>query len=292
MKKLIAFITCAAVFFAMSVTAFADMGPKPSIKISFSGADESPFFSTMLVKTEGNFIAPCYEAFDDSYDSEEFQELSPEKQDAVRKFAEYPAPDGYKFFGSRRVWDSGSDISWGYMPPDIFVLLVYFPDSGVIAESPELHTYAFNSYYTADLSTIHDGKLSVKTDYQPGKEILKFLVRVLITVAVEIIVALLFGYWEKRTLLFFAVVNCATQILLNIILSLASIQYDIMLFMTLYFFGELLVMTGEAIFYGIKIRKYSRHQSPVRAAFYALAANAASFIAGIFIAFFQITILL
>lgn len=61
----------------------------------------------------------------------------------------------------------------------------------------------FNSYFTADLSR-SDSLLYIKQSYNVGIWLLEFAARVLITIAVELVVALIFGYWEKKTLLFFA----------------------------------------------------------------------------------------
>ena len=95
------------------------------------------------------------------------------------------------------------------------------------------------------------------------------------------ILALIFGYWEKKTLLFFAAVNLATQVLLNMILSLVNIRYGFLLFLFAYMFGELIVVTFEAVFYSAFIGKYSRQNGKVRAVFYAICANLASFFAGV-----------
>ena len=285
-RKIVAVLFSLAVLFSVSVSACADMGPKPYIKITFRNAD-APYYSTILAR--GDFMPPAGIKFTDSdYDSELFLALDPGMQDAVRAFAEYEAPEDYNYFGWRKTWDSSDPtIELGYMPPDDFVVLVYFPDSGIVAESPVCHTYAFGSYFTADLSgqglSVQSGeKLAVEPVFPVGTWLVEFGARALITVAVELIVALLFGYWEKRTMLFFAVVNLATQVILNIILTLVSIQYGFALFLIMYFFGELIVLTLEAVLYALLIGKYSKHhQGKLRAVFYAITANAVSFLAGV-----------
>ena len=142
------------------------------------------------------------------------------------------------------------------------------------------HSAVFNSYFTADLSR-SDSLLYIKQSYNVGIWLLEFAARVLITIAVEIVVALIFGYWEKKTLLFFAAVNLATQVLLNMILALVNIRYGFLLFRFAYMFGELIVVTFEAVFYSAFIGKYSRKNGKVRAVFYAICANLASFFAGV-----------
>ena len=50
----------------------------------------------------------------------------------------------------------------------------------------------FNSYFTADLSR-SDSLLYIKQSYNVGIWLLEFAARVLITIAVELVVALIFG---------------------------------------------------------------------------------------------------
>ena len=288
MKKLriiYSMIVSMALFFAISLTACADFGPKPYISITFSNAGGERFYSTMLAR--GDYLPPGWSKFTaEDFDTEEFLELTPEMQDAVRTFADYNAPEDYNYFGVRRTWDSSNNpIEWTYMPPDDFVVLVYFPESGRVLESPVCSAYAFESRFTADLSGAGismepEQSLEVVPSYQVGSWLLEFAVRVIITIAIELVVALIFGYWEKRTLLFFAVVNVATQVLLNLILSLVNFRYGIINFLFAYFLGELIVVIFETVFYGLRIGKYSKRKGAVRAVFYAIAANAASLAAG------------
>lgn len=290
MKKLriiFAMILSAALFLMLPLSAGADFGPKPYIKITFTNTSGGQYYSAILAK--GEFQPGGGDRFDESmYDGEWFQKQPPGKQEAVRAFVEHTSPEGYNLF-QYAIWDSSkSIISWNYMPPDDFVLLVYLPESGRVLESDVCHTYAFASCYTADLSDLSGGEISVdqrgNVSVQPifpvGTWLLEFAARALITIAVELVVALIFGYWEKRALLFFMVVNLATQILLNIILSIVNINYGILLFGFAYIIGELVVVTLEAVLYAKLIGKYSRHKGAVRAVFYAICANLASLLSG------------
>jgi len=291
MKKLriiFALILSTALFLTLSLTACADCGPKPQLRITFRNAGNERYYSTILSKS--TFEPGAGYVYGDANNSTEwYQKLSQEEQEAVNAFAAYQAQEGFNFFPI--MWDSSkSVINWGYMPPDEFVLLVYFPESGRMLESNICHTYAFDSYFAVDLSDVSGDTISVDSgygisvqpSYQVGEWILEFLSRVLVTIVVELVVALIFGYWEKRTLLFFAIVNVATQILLNIVLSIANVNYGILMFLFAYFVGELLVVIFEAVFYGLYIGKYSKkHKRGVRAVFYAICANIASFISGV-----------
>ena len=75
-------------------------------------------------------------------------------------------------------------------------MLANFPDSGRVIASDICRTYMFNSYFTADLSR-SDSLLYIKQSYNVGIWLLEFAARVLITIAVELVVALIFGYsWQ------------------------------------------------------------------------------------------------
>lgn len=250
------------------------------MSISFRNVDGQTCYSAVLAR--GSFQPSLGELLTEDAYSDWFGEFTPQEQEAVRAFADYAgrsAPDGYALFN--RLWDvSRENIEMTYLPPDDFIVLAYFPDSGRVIASDICRTYVFNSYFTADLSR-SDSLLYIKQSYNVGIWLLEFAARVLITIAVELVVALIFGYWEKKTLLFFAAVNLATQVLLNMILALVNIRYGFLLFLFAYMFGELIVVTFEAVFYSAFIGKYSRQNGKVRAVFYAICANLASFFDGV-----------
>lgn len=181
-------------------------------------------------------------------------------------------------------------MSWSYYPPDDFTLLAYFPETDSFAISPECSCYAFSSYFTADLSGWQSGAIAVNASYGYAREAGEFALRLLFTIAEELLVALIFGYWEKKTLLFFAVVNAVTQVALNVLLTLVNINYGLLLFLIVYFIAELLIVIFESLFYGSMMPKYSKHcPGAVRAVFYAITANIASFVLGVIMTvFFQV----
>lgn len=71
----------------------------------------------------------------------------------------------------------------------------------------------------------------------------------LLTIAIELGIALLFGLREKRLFSFIAVVNVVTQILLNIALNLAGYTSGPMAFMGTYILLESLIFVLEALLY-------------------------------------------
>lgn len=109
-------------------------------------------------------------------------------------------------------------------------------------------------------------------------------VRFLLTVAVEIAVALLFGIREKKPLLFLLAVNAVTQVLLNLSLNLFNVRPSDLLYCLVYFLLELAVFALEAVLYCYLLRRLT--DKPRRNRYYilyALVANAASFCIGLLI---------
>ena len=167
MKKLriiYALIFSVTLFFAIPLNAAADFGPKPTVSISFRNADGQTCYSAVLAR--GSFQPSLGEFLTEDAYSDWFGELTPQEQEAVRAFADYAgrsAPDGYALFN--RLWDvSRENVEMTYLPPDDFIVLAYFPDSGRVIASDICRTYVFNSYFTADLSR-SDSLLYIKQSY-------------------------------------------------------------------------------------------------------------------------------
>ncbi len=88
MKKLSAVIVFITVLFALTVTAFADCGPKPSLRLKVTGAEEQEYYITIL--TTGNHVPPAAEVVTEGYeDTRRYKESAPEEQLAFRKIVEY-----------------------------------------------------------------------------------------------------------------------------------------------------------------------------------------------------------
>ena len=48
MKKLSAVIICIAIFFLLTISAYADCGPKPSLRVNVIGAGEQKYYLTLV----------------------------------------------------------------------------------------------------------------------------------------------------------------------------------------------------------------------------------------------------
>ena len=48
MRKLVSALICLVLVFSLPVTAKADMGPKPSVRITFTGIEGETYYGTLL----------------------------------------------------------------------------------------------------------------------------------------------------------------------------------------------------------------------------------------------------
>ena len=280
LKPILAVVCGLLILFAVTPTAAstanADMGPKQFVDITFKNLPDGECYATLLSKTEstGPYRADYshYEA-DESPDSQSDKEID-------KKFSSYSDKDGYYYLHYFRKVDDRTSFRWGYYPPRDFKILVYSKTQDKFIENDEiLDRYAFSTYYTADLST---GKTFRSYNY--FSEILGLVLRILLTIGIEIGVALLFKYrGAKLTLII--ITNVVTQLILNVGLNITNF-YSGPLAMTLSYIGwEGIVFVAEAVVYAVGIRIIENnsgeaHRKWYIQVLYALTANMMSFILG------------
>lgn len=276
----------------LSFTAFADTGPKPSVVIELVGLGDEPCYGTLLSKYETNGPNGVWKEGEEMY---AYHEDDPE---IWRKFVDYKDTDGYCFLQQFWYCNEQGGFKWGYYPPDPFKVLLYFPESDTFAVSPIYEQYAFDSYYSIDISkdlqqpqSAPEGTTSVTSicltaepNYDYTWEIVSLFARIIITILLETAVALLFGLKRKAMFGFIIAVNIITQILLNLILFSVDINYGSMSFTFYYILLEILVFALEAFLYIFYIKKKSIEYSAKKSTVYALIANVVSFAAGLALA--------
>ncbi|MBR3754287.1 MAG: hypothetical protein IKK49_04180 [Clostridia bacterium] len=326
-----------------SFTAFADTGPKPSVVIELVGLDGRECYGTLLSEDESYGPNRAWK------EGEEMYAYHEDDPGIWRKFVDYKDSDGYYFL--QQFWNctENEGFKWGYYPPDPFKLLLYFPETDTFAVTPIYESYAFDSYYTVDVSKVgvksaleavtqassnelmsdtaedlqgvteqsteicsyplKEDMESIQAELQQGSsepstvpeelysvtdillhaeesydykwEIISLVARIAITLALEIAVALIFGFKKKNLLGFITAVNVITQIALNLILFSVDINHGSMAFAAYYVFLEICVFAVEAVAYSLYIKKNPLDVSKKKAILYALVANVLSFGAGL-----------
>lgn len=270
MKKVFVFILVSVcVFFALGVNAFADMGPKSSVTVYVNGVEDGREYYIALV-----------EKLDEKYIHS--------KDEVEKKINEFVRADGYVISNSpvdkpyHKL--SGRDSArWGYMPPQTFKILLYFPDNESFLVSDVQDKYAFAAYYYVE---VNGDSLSVsKNGGAKGiaVEVGGLLVRIVLTVLIEIGVAFGFGYRNKRMLRVILITNIITQLLLNALIAYGDYVLGGLGSVVAYIFGEIVVFLAEAIVFSVKLPTIPEGGTVGRAWLYAFVANLASFFGGGFL---------
>lgn len=280
MKKTASFIIFALIAAMLcTIGAAADCGPHSSVTVTFPEA-EAEFYVTLL--SEKKSYGPHNGAYRDLY-------LDPDGEPdastaAYLKLNAYRDADGFYFLGMVGECNGETDSfdwRWGYYPPDVFKVLVYYPATDSFAVSGILKQYAFSSYFT-----IHDngdGTLAVKQSYNYLREAAGFFLRVLLTLGIELLIAKPFGYLAPRTRRTVIITNIATQVLLNLGLNIINFREGWLTMAMYYILLEVLVFLAEGLIYTFTLShrdENGRLRGVGKAWFFSLAANLASFIIG------------
>ena len=275
--------------FIFSIPAFADTGPKPSVVITFKGLEQTSVYATLLSKSSG--YGP-YQAYSGDPSSASYK-AGDKDFEIWEKFVAYKDTDGFYFLQHFSVPDDASVYKWTYHPPQEFKILLYFPETDSFAISDTSYErYAFDSYFELDATNLNSAASSpptfhVEKSYSYGKELLSLGARILITVVLELLIALLYGYRTKKALWLITFTNIATQIVLNLLLNSLNYRFASFTYFLIYLGLEILVFVLEAGIYQFTLgtdnaKPWAGKGRPVE---YALVANAFSFIAGFGLAF-------
>lgn len=260
-----------------SSNAYGDIGSKPSIVIDFTGLEGKTYYVTLLssVKSTGP-----YSALDDKDPANSRYQEGSVDYEVFSKFAGYKDTDGFYFLQYFKECTESHQFSWTYYPPNVFKILIYFPDTGSFLSSDvSYERYAFDSYFTAKVSGT---KITVKKSYDYTVETVSMIARIVLTILTELGIAILFGFKERKQIGFIALVNVMTQIILNVVLNIINYLSGSMAFTVLYILLEIGVFVIEAIVYKWKLKKYSSKEIPKwKPGLYAFTANTASFILGL-----------
>lgn len=261
----------------VSVTAYADCGPKPSTYITVHTGGGERAVVTLLGSPEG--YKP-YTPVEPGEEPSEYRKLNAVEQEAWPVFRDYRDPDGYCFWGE--LWDG--NVDWSYWPAEVFKIAVYYPDYDILWVSEDVYErYAFHSDWRLNLPAAGAGALSGETDMVLKKEsdipeeVFGLLWRILLTIVIELSIARLFGFRSKRQKKVLLRVNLVTQLGLNVLLWVWyywSGPLEAMLRLAL---AESAVLAAEAVCY---LRWLREGESRLRTLGYTLCANLLSVLVG------------
>ncbi len=288
-KKLYLYISSFLLIFPFFTNvALADMGPKPSVVIDFKGLEDEVYYVTLISKEEP--IGPYSK-------DKEISELDKDKINGFNKFKESEDKDNFYFLGYLDLLEGDKTFTWGYYPPKVFKLKIYFPNRDLMLTSQTMKQYAFNSHYTADFTSknldnfletdniyMKNGKdVDLHKSYSHLKAIISLLLRIILTISIEILIAYAMFKPNAQQLNVIWLTNIFTQILLNIGLSIVDFKLGGFAFIFFFIVFEILVFIIEASIYKKKLNSpgiKNKNQSDINTTAYALVANLASFAIG------------
>ncbi len=289
-KRILCILACLLLLSGtLALPASADMGPKASVRITFLSMGDQLAYGTLLSREPTNGPLSVYSGERDEAHHTGNYEWAELSEEAFFAFAEYRDADGYYFLdGSGWRVNEEKELVWGYYPPSSFKILLYYPESDTFLVSEIYESYAFDSYYTVDMTGVCPGdgtRLIAERSYAWRDEAISLVARILATIAIELFLALLFGLGGKSSLLFITAVNIVTQVGLNLALNLINYRSGWLVFSVRYIELELVVFLIEAILYSFFLRAMSEREPRTPfCVLYAFVANAASFAAGFAIA--------
>ena len=291
------FICVTLTFLFLSVSAVADMGPKPSVRILFENTGGELCYGTLLSQKVSTGPQSAWDGIEEHARYKNDTWYGELEYDIWKAFVEYEDPDGYFFLQEGWKVSETKEIAWTYYPPYSFKILLYYPETNTFVSSGIYERYAFDTYYTVDMAGVDigsveyneelssDDRINAYRSYQYGQEIFSLVIRIVATIAIEMAVALLFGLRKKKQLAVLAIVNVITQVILNVLLNVINYNAGPLAFVVFYVLLEIIVFMIEAILYCIILKKVS--EQPKKNWYYTLyafVANALSFGAGIILA--------
>lgn len=278
LTQLIFVFLCLIMMFPIGVS--GDTGPKPSVRIQFKNMGDELCYGTLLSKEESTGPARAWDG------EEENINLDFVDRDIWEAFVNYEDSDGYYFLQWAWKVNDTKELAWTYYPPNEFKVLLYYPETNTFISSDVCKRYAFDTYYTVDMDGIEIGsikydenlsgnqRLNMHKSYEFKNEVKALVCRILITVVVEALIGLLFKFRNKE-LLYILLINVITQIILNVLLNV----YTGFGYYFVYLSLESLVFVIETIFYCLMFKKKKGY-----CVLYALVANIASFVIGLYLA--------
>ena len=118
-KSLTFLILTLSFFLLLTVTAAADTGPKPSVRLEFQDYEGADYYVTLLSEKEGTGLL----AIGDRLDSDPENSYGIDRE-IFEIFSEYQDSDG--FYLLPYIKRCNGEFTFGYYPPSTFKILIYF----------------------------------------------------------------------------------------------------------------------------------------------------------------------
>ena len=286
MKKSLRFCVLLVLAAALlTVSAFADTGPKPQLTVKVTNPPEELYYLDLLAEGDWEHAGDAdYSGLDWSYSEEEIAALDSGLLDALRA----AVPDGWHACTAQGtngapMWGDliGSDAggvrlhSFRYhgVPDTYRIILV--TKSGESWVSGVLHRATLQSSATVDWAARIANAPSPAMAYA-----LQFLCTLLPTLLIEGLLLFAFGYRSKRSWLVFLLVNLVTQGGFAVYLAVTVLNHGVSGWSLIFYIPiEVIITLVELLLY----RRLLTEKNKARTAVYAIAANLCSAVLGLWL---------
>lgn len=286
-KKVIIVLFFFLIFLGLAPVVKADMGPKPTISLEINSYSNERIYVELLIKADNKYSE--YENAEDRNDS--FKNLVHIIKD--KSFDGYVSATLNK--GGAPYWtkyvntvSNKQTFKFGYHPPRKFKVLMYDLAKNVVFISDEINVKAFDSIIKIDISMsdpirsdqlkIYDKDIVVKETFDFKESAISLVIRLVITIIIEMLVLFLFNYRTKKSYLIVLLTNLFTQIALTICLFIAMYFNGSLAYLFALIIGEIIVLAVESVIYVALLKE----QGKGKAVLYAFIANFLSLFIPIF----------
>ena len=267
----------------LTVTVFADMGPKPQLTVKVVNPPEEPYYLDILA--EGNYADNTnpFDGLEWSYSDEEIAALDQDLLKALRA----AVPEGWH--ACTAEGSTGAPM-WGDLYPNekglhIFGYMGVPKTYRILMVTKSGESWISEPYVRPSLQSSVKVDWAKKQAFAPPASMsygLQFLSTLLPTLILEGALFLLMGFNKsKRNILIFLAANLITQVCLFLVLGVTILQRGLGFSYYMRFFPmELFILVSETWVY----RRFFQEESKTWSTRYGIAANLLSAIAGWFLA--------
>lgn len=131
-------LLCAVlVMMVFPITASADTGPKPSVRITFENLGTEECWGTLLSSKPSTGPSSAWNGNEEDAQHNEnpngYYSYQKFGYDIWKAFVDYDEKDDYYFLQEAWQINETKELAWTYYPPNEFKILLYFPETGEYA---------------------------------------------------------------------------------------------------------------------------------------------------------------
>lgn len=271
MKKILIWLLMLLSLFSFTHMVYADTGPKPKLEVIASNMPDELCYMDLLIDYP---VDNVYSNIDkiDGYDMEMINVLKKYNKNGWR--SAMVTGTNVPMFGDIKcnIMNGKCNVEYGYVGlPDRFKIIVVTKSHQIVV-SNQIERKAFSSKVYFDFQT---GK--AYEDLEIPLYIKQFIETFVLTLVIEGIILLLFGFSIKKNYKLFLTINLITQLLLLCVVGIFMINKGTIYAFISYLLFEVVILIIETILFS----RYLCEHNICRRRLYAVVANLISFLVGV-----------